>query len=147
LFTHGEEYKNIEEINRGIAMCESALSIRTKNEFPILWANTTVNMASGLFLAGKNQKNTGIILQAKQKFHEARDVYEKLALHTQKTTADKNISIIDYYLEELEKDAEFARRQKAKKQTIFDALDGIDISLDRDDAFENDDDRRDIGEY
>ena len=147
LFTHGEEYKNIEEINRGIAMCESALSIRTKDEFPILWANTTVNMASGLFLAGKNQKDTGIIMQAKRRFNEARDIYDKLALHAQKTTADKNISIIDNYLDELEKDAEFIRHQKSKKQTIFDALAGIDISLARDDTYENDDERRDIGEY
>ena len=62
----GEQLKSVELFEKAIEACSSALEVRQKLEYPLLWAATQNNLGSALFMMAKQTHDPAQLESARE---------------------------------------------------------------------------------
>jgi len=97
----GEQLHSVEALEKAVHACRGALDVRKREAGPLLWAATQNNLGSALFLLGKMQDDKEVLNGAAEAFMKALDVYQKLGVTRLAGVAEKNLSKVKTYLDDL----------------------------------------------
>lgn len=94
-------------LKKAVELYEKELSVIDREKMPLLWARTSNNLASALFLlADREKSDPSLLRRAVEVFSDALQLYDKMGAHKMATVANSNLKRAEEVLSRTEKELE-----------------------------------------
>lgn len=94
-------------LKKAVELYEKELSVVDREKMPLLWARTSNNLASALFLlADREKSDPSLLRRAVEVFSDALQLYDKMGAHQMATVANSNLKRAEEVLSRTEKELE-----------------------------------------
>jgi hypothetical protein len=95
----GAQFHRSDILKWAVDACRSALTVRRREDVPLMWANTQNTLGAALFLLFKQEEEDMYFLEAQQALQSAKDIYDAFGLYAKAKVAEVNLIRLENYVD------------------------------------------------